>query len=138
MASLQQNVMKAFMKAGLSENQARIMTAEVGRENSFDPSVVFGVHTDDKNNKTNVGLLSWQNGREAPLLARLKSKGLYENGQIKPGQATLDEMAKYAVHEINTKPEYAATKKTFLSNPDVDYNTATGIVTGKQIGRAHV
>lgn len=126
--SLQQSVMKAFEKAGLSKNQARIITAEVGRENSFDPSVVFGVHTDDKNKKTNVGLLSWQNGREAPLLARLKSKGLYENGQIKPGQATLDEMAKYAVHEINTKPEYAATKKTFLSNPDIDYDTATRVL----------
>lgn len=128
MASLQQNVMKAFMKAGLSENQARIMTAEVGRENSFDTSVVFGVHTDDKNKKTNVGLLSWQNGREAPLLARLKSKGLYVDGKIQQSQDSLDEMAKYAVHEINTKPEYAATKKTFLSNPDVDYNTATKVL----------
>ncbi|MEG2446234.1 MAG: phage tail tip lysozyme [Acinetobacter sp.] len=128
MASLQQNVMKAFMKAGLSENQARIMTAEVGRENSFDPSVVFGVHPDDKNKKTNVGLLSWQNGREAPLLARLKSNGLYVDGKIQQSQESLDEMAKYAVHEINTKPEYAATKKTFLSNPDVDYNTATKVL----------
>ena len=128
MSSLQKNVMKAFMKAGLSENQARIMTAEVGRENSFDPSVVFGAHTDDSNKKTNVGLLSWQNGREAPLLARLKSKGLYVDGKIQQSQDSLDEMAKYAVHEINTKPKYAATKKTFLSNPDVDYNTATKVL----------
>lgn len=128
MASLQQNVMKAFMKAGLSENQARIITAEVGRENSFDPSVVFGVHTDDKNKKTNVGLLSWQSGREAPLLARLKSNGLYVDGKIQQSQDSLDEMAKYAVHEINTRPEYAATKKTFLSNPDVDYDTATKVL----------
>lgn len=128
MSSLQKNVMKAFMKAGLSENQARIMTAEVGRENSFDPSVVFGAHTDDRNKKTNVGLLSWQNGREAPLLARLKSKGLYVDGKIQQSQDSLDEMAKYTVHEINTKPEYAATKKTFLSNPDVDYNTATRVL----------
>lgn len=126
--SLQQSVMKAFEKAGLSKNQARIITAEVGRENSFDPNVVFGAHTDDSNKKTNVGLLSWQNGREAPLLARLKSKGLYVDGKIKQSQAALDEMAKYAVHEINTKPEYAATKKTFLSNPDVDYNTATKVL----------
>lgn len=126
--SLQQSVMKAFEKAGLSKNQARIITAEVGRENSFDPNVVFGAHTDDSNKKTNVGLLSWQNGREAPLLARLKSKGLYVDGRIKQSQAALDEMAKYAVHEINTKPEYAATKKTFLSNPDVDYNTATKVL----------
>ena len=51
--SLQQSVMKAFEKAGLSKNQARIITAEVGRENSFDPSVVFGAHTDDSNKKTN-------------------------------------------------------------------------------------
>jgi len=128
MASLQQNVMKAFMKAGLSENQARIITAEVGRENSFDPSVVFGVHTDDKNKKTNVGLLSWQSGREAPLLARLKSNGLYVDGKIQQSQESLDEMAKYAVHEINTRPEYAATKKTFLSNPDVDYGTAAKVL----------
>ena len=126
--SLQQSVMKAFEKAGLSKNQARIITAEVGRENSFDPSVVFGAHTDDSNKKTNVGLLSWQNGREAPLLARLKSKGLYADGKIKQSQAALDEMAKYAIHEIITKPEYAATKKTFLSNPDVDYNTATKVL----------
>ncbi|MFV5381770.1 phage tail tip lysozyme [Acinetobacter towneri] len=126
--SLQQSVMKAFEKAGLSKNQARIITAEVGRENSFDPNVVFGAHTDDSNKKTNVGLLSWQNGREAPLLARLKSKGLYVDGKIKQSQAALDEMAKYAVHEISTKPEYAATKKTFLSNPDVDYNTATKVL----------
>lgn len=126
--SLQQSVMKAFEKAGLSKNQARIITAEVGRENSFDPNVVFGAHTDDSNKKTNVGLLSWQNGREAPLLARLKSKGLYVDGKIKQSQAALDEMAKYAVHEINTKPEYAATKKTFLSNPNVDYNTATKVL----------
>ena len=100
----------------------------MGRENSFDPSVVFGAHTDDSNKKTNVGLLSWQSGREAPLLARLKSKGLYADGKIKQSQAALDEMAKYAVHEINTKPEYAATKKTFLSDPDVDYNTATKVL----------
>ncbi len=126
--SLQQSVMKAFEKAGLSKNQARIITAEVGRENSFDPSVVFGAHTDDSNKKTNVGLLSWQNGREAPLLARLKSKGLYVDGKIQQSQDSLDEMAKYAVHEINTKPEYAATKKTFLSNPEVDYNTATKVL----------
>lgn len=126
--SLQQSVMKAFEKAGLSKNQARIITAEVGRENSFDPSVVFGAHTDDSNKKTNVGLLSWQNGREAPLLARLKSKGLYVDGKIKQSQAALDEMAKYAVHEINTKPEYAATKKTFLSNPNIDYDTATRVL----------
>lgn len=126
--SLQQSVMNAFEKAGLSKNQARIITAEVGRENSFDPSVVFGAHTDDSNKKTNVGLLSWQNGREAPLLARLKSKGLYVDGKIKQSQAALDEMAKYAVHEINTKPEYAATKKTFLSNPDIDYDTATRVL----------
>ncbi|ENU89205.1 hypothetical protein F972_01460 [Acinetobacter sp. CIP 102529] len=126
--ALQQSVMKAFEKAGLSKNQARIMTAEVGRENSFDPSVVFGAHTDDSNKKTNVGLLSWQNGREAPLLARLKSKGLYVDGKIQQSQDSLDEMAKYAVHEINTKPEYAATKKTFLSNPEVDYNAATKVL----------
>ncbi|WP_151707702.1 hypothetical protein [Acinetobacter junii] len=128
MASLKEQVLQGFKNAGLSLNQARILAAEVGRENSFDPNVIFGVHSDPENNKTNVGMLSWQNGREVPLLKSLKSNGLIENGKIKQSQNAIDLMARYAVHEIRTKPEYAETKKHFLENPNVPYKDAVKVL----------
>lgn len=128
MAALQDRILQGFKNAGLSLNQARIITAEVGRENSFDPSIVFGVHSDPKNKKQNVGMLSWQNGREVPLLNSLKKNGLIENGKIKDDQKSLDLMARYAVHEMRTKPEYAQTKKQFLNNPNVPYKDATQVL----------
>ncbi|WP_202741479.1 hypothetical protein [Acinetobacter sp. 'aerobic (ED)'] len=128
MATLQDRILQGFKNAGLSLNQARIITAEVGRENSFDPSIVFGVHSDPKNKKQNVGMLSWQNGREVPLLNSLKKNGLIENGKIKDDQKSIDLMARYAVHEMRTKPEYAQTKKQFLDNPNVPYKDATQVL----------
>lgn len=128
MASLKEQVLQGFKNAGLSLNQARILAAEVGRENSFDPNVIFGVHSDPENKKTNVGMLSWQNGREVPLLKSLKSNGLIENGKIKQSQNAIDLMARYAVHEIRTKPEYAETKKQFLDNPNVPYKDAVKVL----------
>lgn len=128
MASLQDRILQGFKNAGLSLNQARIITAEVGRENSFDPSIVFGVHPDPKNKKTNVGMLSWQDGREIPLLKSLKSNGLIENGKIKNDQKSIDLMARYAVHEMRTKPEYSETKKQFLDNPNVPYKDAVSVL----------
>lgn len=128
MATLQERILQGFKNAGLSLNQARIITAEVGRENSFDPSIVFGVHSDPKNKKQNVGMLSWQNGREVPLLNSLKKNGLIENGKIKDDQKAIDIMARYAVHEMRTKPEYAQTKKQFLDNPNVPYRDATQVL----------
>lgn len=128
MATLQDRILQGFKNAGLSLNQARIITAEVGRENSFDPSIVFGVHSDPKNKKQNVGMLSWQNGREVPLLNSLKKNGLIENGKIKDDQKAIDLMARYAVHEMRTKPEYSQTKKQFLDNPNVPYKDATQVL----------
>ncbi len=128
MANLMQQVLSAFKSAGLSDNQAKIITAEVGRESSFLPENLFGSHTDDKNSKTNVGMLSWQNGREVPLLRSLNKMGLVVDGKIKQTQESLNLMARYAVNEMRTKPEYKQTKATFLDNPDVDYNTGSQVL----------
>lgn len=128
MASLKDQILQGFKNAGLSLNQARIITAEVGRENSFNPDVVFGIHPDPRNGKSNVGMLSWQNGREIPLIKSLTSNGLIENGKIKNDQKAIDLMARYAVHEIKTKPEYAETKKQFLEKPDVPYKDAAKVL----------
>ena len=42
----------------LSEEQARIMIAEIGRKNSFNLDFLFGSHRAPKMGTTNVGLIS--------------------------------------------------------------------------------
>lgn len=128
MATIQNQVLQAFKNAGLSENQARIITAEVGRENSFLPDTIFGVHRDPKNNAVNLGMLSWQGNRGQQLYRTLASSGLIQGDRIVQDQKALDAMAKYAVHEMKTRPEYKQTAQTFLANPDVDYQTANKVL----------
>ena len=75
-SQLQKQVYQAYLEAGLSPNQARIITAEVGRENSFNPQNIFGVHSDPKNGAANLGMLSWQGDRGNALYKELRSKGV--------------------------------------------------------------
>ena len=60
-----QNIKKvysAFIKAGFSPNQAKALTAEVGRENAYQSKYIFGHHTDMANSADNLGFFSWQGG----------------------------------------------------------------------------
>lgn len=130
-----QMVKQAYMKAGLSDNQANIITAEVGRENAFDPNVLFGVHRDDHNKKTNLGMMSWQGTRGNQLYTRMKSKGLIgKDGKMYQSQEALDEMASFSVSEMRNNKAYSSTKKQFLDNPNVDYNTAKKVLGTNYIG----
>ncbi|PIT43083.1 CHAP domain-containing protein [Snodgrassella alvi] len=117
-----QQIYASLREHGLSAQQARIMTAEIGRENSFNPDFLFGSHTDPKNGATNVGLISWQGIRAKKLIAELTAKGLYKNGKITRSKASLDEMVKYMLSEISNNPAYSKTKKEFLDNPNVAYD----------------
>ena len=117
-----QQIYASLREHGLSAQQARIMTAEIGRENSFNPDFLFGSHTDPKNGATNIGLISWQGIRAKKLIAELTAKGLYKNGKITRSKASLDEMVKYMLSEISNNSAYSKTKKEFLDNPNVAYD----------------
>lgn len=129
--SKQQNmamVLQALKNAGLSDNQARILGAEIGRENAFQDKYLWGYHADPKNRAVNIGIISWQGSRGKGVERALKVAGLIQNGKIVKGQASLDVMAKYLVDEIRSNPAYAQTKKQFLDNPNVDYVTGTRVL----------
>lgn len=129
--SKQQNmamVLQALQNAGLSENQSRILAAEIGRENSFQDKYLWGYHSDPANKSKNIGIISWQGKRARGVEQALKEAGLLQRGKIAKGQASLDVMAKYLVNEIRTDPAYAQTRKQFLDNPDVDYKTGTRVL----------
>ena len=121
-------VLQAFLNAGLSPNQARILAAEVGRENSFQDRYLWGYHKDPGNGAVNLGLISWQGMRGRNLEKHLAAQGLIKNGVMEQSQRALDAQARFLVHEIKTDPTYAKTKKLFLSNPDVDYNTGVRVL----------
>lgn len=121
-------VLQALKNAGLNDNQARILGAEIGRENSFQDKYLWGYHPDPKNGASNIGIISWQGSRAKGVERALKEAGLIQNGKIVKGQQSLDVMAKYLVNEIRTTPAYAQTKKQFLDNPNVDYNTGTKVL----------
>ncbi|MFY0084171.1 hypothetical protein ABTP93_19015, partial [Acinetobacter baumannii] len=66
------SVYQAFMNTGvLNEKQAKYFTAEVGRENDFRSSKMFGSHKDHNNGFTNVGIFSWQKDRATDLMSFL-------------------------------------------------------------------
>lgn len=129
---LQKAIFNAFRKAGLSVNQAKAITAEVGRENDYRDDVVYGYHKDAANGLSNVGMISWQGkGRAGKLEELLKSKGLLVDGKMKRGQETLDTQAQFAVSEM--KGAYAKKLPHFWSNPDADPESFS-----KELGQNYV
>jgi hypothetical protein len=119
------DVYRAFRDAGFSDQQSQALTAEVNRENSLRPELLFGSHTDPVNEARNVGMLSFQGDRAPAVLGFLRERGLAdEAGNITPGYASLQAQAEFILQEMQTDPSYARTRTQFLSNPNVDPETA--------------
>ncbi|WP_157784902.1 hypothetical protein [Snodgrassella alvi] len=63
-----QQIYVSLREHGLSAQQAKIMSAEIGRENLLNLDFLFGSHADPKIGATNVGLISWQGIRAKKLV----------------------------------------------------------------------
>lgn len=130
-------VYNAYRNAGLSHNQALAVTAEVGRENSFNANILFGNHTDparDKNGKKirNLGMLSWNQGRDNMLEGFLKQNGVMKNGVMEQTQENLNAQARFSVREMKSK-KYAGKLKNFLNNPNASPDSYA-----KDLGRHYI
>ncbi|WP_024438028.1 phage tail tape measure family protein, partial [Acinetobacter baumannii] len=131
--------------AGLGDKQARVMTAQVGRETDFRNEAMFGSHKDANNGYTNTGFLSWQKSRSTKLMQSLQGQGVLDkNGKIQQTQDALDAMAKHAVQEAMTDKSYIKSKAALL-NDDLDYRSLERVVAknfvgwdydGKKLGKA--
>ncbi|MFX7287467.1 tape measure protein, partial [Acinetobacter baumannii] len=127
-------VYQAFRNAGLGDKQARVMTAQVGRETDFRNEAMFGSHKDANNGYTNTGFLSWQKSRSTKLMQSLQGQGVLDkNGKIQQTQDALDAMARHAVQEAMTDKSYSKSK-TALLNDDLDYRSLEKIVAKNFIG----
>ncbi|MEN8388549.1 tape measure protein [Acinetobacter baumannii] len=139
------HVYQAFRNAGLGDKQARVMTAQVGRENDFRNEAMFGSHKDENNGYTNTGFISWQKTRSSKLMQSLQGQGVLDkNGKIQQTQDALDAQAKFLLQEVMTNKSYSKTKSALL-NDDLDYRSLEKIVgknfigwdyEGKKLGKA--
>ena len=113
----------AWRSAGLSDNQARIMMAETGRENSWNLNTIFVGHPEPvdvkrgvANPRRNFGLISWNGDRRNNLINFLSSRGLWQNGRAVQSQATLDAMAQFAVIGLGSFGATVATQLVKLNH----------------------
>lgn len=121
-------VYQAFVAAGFNPNQSKILTAEVGRENAFDPNYLFGGHNDPKRGY-NLGMISWQGARRKELIQHLKQQKLFDsNGNLIRSQQCLNAQARFIKYEMNNKSDYKTTKKYFLNEPNVSYETGSRVL----------
>lgn len=125
-------VYQAFRNAGLSDAQARVMAAEVGRENGWRADTVFGYHK-DPHKGVNVGMLSWQGQRGREWEKLMQREGHIVNGQIVRSQAALDAQARFAVAEMRNNSHGGSRAgneaiRRFLSDPNIDAQTGMDIV----------
>lgn len=119
-------VYNAFKTAGFSEQQSRIMTAEIGRENSYNPKYMFAGHA-DPHSGSNLGMLSWQKTRKTQLIGFLKREGVLDSANnIKPSQEALNAQAKFIMWEMNNTEKAAGSK--FLPYPNISYKDGVWVV----------
>ncbi|NNH76495.1 hypothetical protein HLH17_02105 [Acinetobacter sp. ANC 5380] len=106
-------VYNAFLSAGFSAKQAAILTAEVGRENSFNSSSLYGTHYDPKKaHIVNGGMISFNQDRKKELDQLMLANGLVEKGGVGTAsyvknQASLNVMAAFMYKELTTGDRYA-------------------------------
>lgn len=127
---LMQGMYNAYRRAGFSHNGTKALIAEVGRENGFDPKLIFGSHSDPYNKATNIGAMSWQGSRGDAVKKELTARGLLRNGQIVPSQEALDTMAEFTANELGGT---SSRLLSYLQNENVDYPTAA-----QALGRRYV
>jgi hypothetical protein len=125
-------VYKAFRAAGYSDKGAKAMVAEVGRENSFNPNLIFGTHIDPHNGAINAGLFSYQGSRRVALMKHLQENGaIGSDGKIIRNQKTLEIMAGFTAKEMKSRGETDILE--YLKRPDADPEVAAGM-----LGRRHI
>lgn len=106
----------SLVNGGLSHNQALATMMNVQAENDFMDKYLFGSHQDGQ--KRAYGALSWQGGRELPLINNLKKEGLINNGVIANNPRVMELQAQHFLNELRGREKNNAT--WFMQNANAD------------------
>lgn len=115
--------------AGFSPSQAKALVGELGRENNFNISTMFGFHTDAANHKQNGGIFSWQGDRAKALQAYMTARGLVNaDGTFKRTNESLQAQFEFLKREIEANPTWRA---SFLDKKNISNDEARAALGGK-------
>lgn len=115
--------------AGFSHSQAKALIGELGRENDFNISTMFGFHKDEANHKQNGGIFSWQGDRAKALQAHMIAKGLVNaDGTFKRTNESLQAQFEFLRKEIEANSTW---KQSFLDKKNISNDKARAALGGK-------
>ena len=124
---------KSFKDLGLSDKQSAVVTAEIGRENGFNPKYIFGGHL-DLSGRSNVGALSWNGDRSKKYISHMAQAGLIDpkTNSIVRSPETIKATAQYILSEM-ASPQYRGKLKNFFGNPEADDR-----ILSHEVGRSYI
>lgn len=125
-------IFRAFLEAGFGSGGAAALTAEVGRENDYNPNILFGNHKDPAYGH-NIGMISWQGDRQKELKRRAKAAGLVISERpfrMQQSYASLLLMANYIMYEMKTTHSSSG-GAAFLAKPNITFEQAAPLLGGQ-------
>ena len=113
----QMKIYNAFKANGFGETLSRAFTAEIGREGGYNTKNWYTRHRDPASDKLgreiwNLGVISWNQGRDTNLIKFMKSKPEYANlvkdeNHLVESDKTLEAQVAFIRHELNTSHKKA-------------------------------
>ena len=94
-----------YRNLGYTDEGAKRLIAEIGREGGMDNKNLFGTHTDPSAKIPNTGMFSWNQDRRTALIDQAKKAGVWDEtkGQIKETAEGLRFQARFSANEIKTR-----------------------------------
>ena len=94
-----------YRNLGYTDEGAKRLIAEIGREGGMDNKNLFGTHTDPSAKISNTGMFSWNQDRRTALIDQAKKAGVWDEtkGQIKETAEGLRFQARFSANEIKTR-----------------------------------
>ncbi|HEV2816715.1 MAG TPA: phage tail tip lysozyme [Allosphingosinicella sp.] len=121
-----------FRSLGWTDEGARTMVAQIGRENGFDPRLMFGTHTDaNPAAGTNGGIVSWNRDRRAAFMQFMTRGGFVRDGRIVPSREALRAQARFADQEMRAR--YPASAQA-VRDPNGNYQTIEPVLSNNYFG----
>ena len=93
-----------YRNLGYTDEGAKRLIAEIGREGGMDNKNLFGTHTDPSAKISNTGMFSWNQDRRTALIDQAKNAGVWDEtkGQIKETAEGLRFQARFSANENKT------------------------------------
>jgi hypothetical protein len=94
-----------YRNLGYTDEGAKRLIAEIGREGGMANKNLFGTHSDPKAGISNTGMFSWNDTRRTALISEAKKSGVWDEtkGQIKETAEGLRFQARFSSNEIKTR-----------------------------------